>query len=74
MVSVGHHGKASEFLAGTIERMLSDEAYFQSKLEHLDRLSQCYARPGATANAARLVAELVGGGQQQGLTDTRDAA
>ena len=55
MVSVGKTEPAIDFLAHSVDAMLSDHFYFQGLLASLDKLRDQYARPGASKRAAELL-------------------
>ncbi|MEM6469177.1 MAG: lipid-A-disaccharide synthase [Planctomycetota bacterium] len=52
IVSVGKRDTATRFLSRTINRMLEDADYKQSKVSQLECLANLYANPGASERAA----------------------
>ncbi|MCO8123616.1 lipid-A-disaccharide synthase [Stieleria sp. TO1_6] len=59
MVSVGKPDATVEFLVQTIGRMLGDGDYLAQKRQQLARLSELFAKPGATDRAAAMIHELM---------------
>jgi lipid-A-disaccharide synthase len=59
IVSVGDPTAATKFLVHSIGRMLRDPAYLDQKRRQLLRLSDQFARPGATDRAAIRISELL---------------
>jgi len=72
-VSVGNPEPAIEFLTASVDAMLGDDYYYRQTVGELERLNRRYAQPGASAAAARLLLDRLGGSSRSSELGRRAA-